>query len=155
MTKEQSYANDAIKHYRTWLPQDKYDHPGVYKITVNNEIVYVGKARNMADRIATHIQMIRDAKLRTEGEKFKYGELREAIKNHYNIQFDVLYTSLLSNDTDNIYIDNDIGPYEAKYINEYMPKLNKQIPDLFNYHKYRNKPYEKLNINRSFEESTS
>lgn len=146
MTKKQSYVNELIEMYKSQLPPGKYDKPGVYSITVDNEIVYVGKARNMATRIAHHIFMIKDALLKTEGEKFKYGELRRAMNNDYIIKFDVIYSSLLSSDDDNSIIDDDIGPQEAKYINMYMPKLNKQIPNLDNYHKYHNKSYEMLKI---------
>jgi hypothetical protein len=89
---------------------------------------------------------IKHGEHKTEGMKFKYGELKRAINNGYAIRFDVLYTSPFSCDTDNKIIDDDIGPQEAKYINQYMPKLNKQIPDLNNYHKYKNKDYELLDI---------
>lgn len=146
MTKKQNYVNELIEVYRSQLPIEKYDKPGVYSITVDNEIVYVGKARNMATRIANHMFMINDASLKTEGEKFKYGELRRAIRNDYIVTFDVIYSSPLSSDDDNAVIDDDIGPQEAKYINMYMPKLNKQIPNLDNYHKYHNKSYEMLKI---------
>lgn len=146
MTKEQNYVNELIQLYRSQLPLEKYDMPGVYSITVDNEIVYVGKARNMATRIANHMYLIKDAYLKTEGEKFKYGELRRALRNDYIIYFNVLYSSDLSNEEEISKIDDDIGPQEAKFINMYMPKLNKQIPDLNDYHKYHNKSYEMLNI---------
>ena len=41
-----------------WLKRkglaDKYEHPGIYCIKINEKIVYVGKSRNMLQRIAEH-----------------------------------------------------------------------------------------------------
>lgn len=146
MTNEQSYINEQIKDYMEIIPYEKYAHPGVYSITVNGEIVYVGKARNMLKRIATHLWEINDGKQTTEGKKFKYGELKKAKKYGYDICFDVLYISSFSCEDDTIKIDDDIGPQEAKYINKFLPKLNKQIPNLNNYHQYKNKNYEHLSL---------
>lgn len=146
MTNKQSYVNEKMKYYQTLIPHDKYYHPGVYSITVNNEIVYVGKARNMLERVAAHMYYIMDGELTTDGMKFKYGELRNAHKLGYKINFNVLYTSSIVCGSDTHIIDDDIGPQEAKYINQYLPKLNKQIPNLDNYHKFTNKKYEILNL---------
>lgn len=147
MTKEQNYVNDQVKEYMKLVPADKYHHPGIYSITVGDEIVYVGKARDMQVRVAVHMYEINcSGEQSTKGKRFKYGELKRAINNGYNICFNVLYTSPFVCGDDTKKIDDDIGPQEAYYINKYMPKLNKQIPDLQNYHKYKNKNYELLNI---------
>lgn len=147
MPNEQSYITEKVKEYRQLLPMEKYDHPGVYRIMVNGEIVYVGKARNMADRIANHMYLIKEGVHTTEGTKFKYRELKHAMDNGYYISFDVLYTSSIVYTEDTRQeVDDDIGPKEAYFINYFMPKLNKQIPDLNDYHKYKNKNYESLNI---------
>lgn len=147
MTKKQSYVNEQIKEYMKLIPAEKYNHPGVYSITVGDEIVYVGKARDMLTRVATHLWEINYGKQETEGKKAKYGELKRAIKKGYIIKFDVLYSSSFSCDKDEVNtIDDDIGPKEAIYINRYLPKLNKQIPDLEDYHKYKNKSYEILDL---------
>lgn len=146
MTKERSYVNDQIEYYRSLLPAEKYAHPGVYSITVNGEVVYVGKARDMSIRVATHMYLTYCLNHTTAGKKFKYGELLRALQAGYDINFDVLYTSPLSCEEEPQKIEDDIGPQEAKYINKYMPKLNKQIPYVDNYHKYVNKNYEKLAI---------
>lgn len=140
------YQNALIQYYRELLPKDKYEHPGVYSITVNGEIVYVGKARNMASRIAYHLYKIQEGEWKSPAEQFKYGELRRAKDFGYSINFDALYISTIVETEDTKIVDDDIGPQEAIYINKYMPKLNKQIPDLNNYHKYKNKEYEILNI---------
>lgn len=146
MIPSQNYLNDQMKEYMKLIPAEKYNYPGVYSITIGNEIVYIGKARNMLHRVAYHMYEINGGEQQTEGTKFKYGELKKAINKGYCICFDVLYTSSLSCDDDNKLIDDDIGPQEAFYINKYLPKLNKQIPDLNNYHKYKNKNYEPLNL---------
>ena len=51
MLSNQNYLNDKMKEYMKLIPADKYNHPGVYNITIGNEVVYVGKARNMVLRI--------------------------------------------------------------------------------------------------------
>ena len=38
---------------------NKYKHPGIYAIKINNIIVYVGKSTNMLKRIAEHISEIK------------------------------------------------------------------------------------------------
>lgn len=40
----------------------KYDHPGIYCIKANNEIIYIGKSTNMMWRVAEHLDGIRKAK---------------------------------------------------------------------------------------------
>ena len=59
-----------------WLKRkglaDKYEHPGIYCIKINGKIVYVGKSRNMLQRIAEHYVGIK-----AEKEK-KYRIMAEA-----------------------------------------------------------------------------
>ena len=51
---------------------DKYEHPGIYCIKLNDLIVYIGKSRNMLERIAQHYVGIK------EGSECKYRILAEA-----------------------------------------------------------------------------
>ena len=141
---EKAYVNDKIKKYYQMVPGDKYGYAGVYCIKVNEEIVYIGKARDMRTRLATHMYNTLDNNNVTAGMKFKYGELKKAISLGYKVTFDVLYRSPIL--TPGKEQDDDIGKQEAELINKYLPKLNKQIPDLTNYHKYRNKEYEHLDL---------
>ncbi len=138
------YQNACIQRYKNLLPGDKYGHPGVYSITVNGEIVYIGKARDMASRVAYHLFKIVEGEWSSPAEQFKYGELRKVKNFGYDINFNVLYASVLTGEEEKKIIDDDIGPQEAYYINKYLPKLNKQIPCLDNYHKYKTKKYETL-----------
>ena len=51
---------------------EKYEHPGIYCIKIDNQIVYIGKSRNMLERIAQHYVGIK------EGSERKYRILAEA-----------------------------------------------------------------------------
>ena len=51
---------------------DKYEHPGIYCIKIDNQIVYIGKSRNMLVRIAEHYVGIK------QGSERKYRILAEA-----------------------------------------------------------------------------
>jgi len=141
-TKE--YIKERINYYKQMVPEEKYKKAGLYTITVNGEVVYIGKSTDMQNRIANHLYHICDDDLRTPGDKAKYGELRRARFLGYNIIFNVLYYSIVEEPGQEQ--DDDIGKKEAIYINQYMPKLNRQVPSLDNYHSYKNKPYEPLNI---------
>ena len=64
----------------------KYEHPGIYCIKLDDQIVYIGKSKNMLERIASHYVGIR------QGSELKYRILWEAReKLDCPIQFDVLY----------------------------------------------------------------
>jgi len=76
------------------------------------EIVYVGKTKNLKKRIGCHdLSINEDAWL---GNKFI----------GYQV-FDCVFYKLLSNDAN---LRNNL---EAKYIQEYYPKLNKIIPETY------------------------
>ena len=114
-----------------WLKRkglaDKYEHPGIYCIKINEKIVYVGKSRNMLQRIAEHYVGIK-----AEKEK-KYRIMAEAQRKGYSINFDVLYYA-----TGRIpsAIIEEIGEKEGEYIRQYQPVLNTQIPKAENWHKF-------------------
>lgn len=92
--------------------REKYEKFGVYSISIDDVLVYVGKSENMLVRIATHIDEIE----RKEPRCNKYRVLREAKQRGHKINFDVLYAG------------SDIGVQEGKWIRELHPALNYQIP---------------------------
>lgn len=114
-----------------WLKRkglaDKYEHPGIYCIKINEKIVYVGKSRNMLQRIAEHYVGIK-----TEKEK-KYRIMAEAQRKGYSISFDVLYYATARTPST---IIEEIGEKEGEYIRQYQPVLNTQIPKAENWHKF-------------------
>ena len=50
----------------------KYEHPGIYCIKLDDQIVYIGKSKNMLERIASHYVGIR------QGSELKYRIMAEA-----------------------------------------------------------------------------
>ena len=94
-----------------WLKRkglaDKYEHPGIYCIKINEKIVYVGKSRNMLQRIAEHYVGIK-----VEKEK-KYRIMAEAQRKGYSINFDVLYYATARTSSA---IIEEIGEKEGEYI---------------------------------------
>lgn len=94
---------------------EKYNHPGIYSISINDNLAYIGKSRNMAIRIANHVQEIENNK-----KSNKYIQLRRAKKAGCRISFDVL--EILDLD------DELISKEEAKLIRQFYPPLNMQVP---------------------------
>lgn len=92
---------------------DKYERPGIYKILLQNQLVYIGKSKKMLDRIIAHMYHI-DHPEKTN----KYIQLRRARDAGIKIQFDVAcYCE-----------EEELDYYEGKLIRQYMPPLNYQIP---------------------------
>lgn len=116
-----------------WLKRkglaDKYEHPGIYCIKINEKIVYVGKSRNMLQRIAEHYVGIK-----AEKEK-KYRIMAEAQRKGHSIDFDVLYYATARTPSA---IIEEIGEKEGEYIRRHTPILNTQIPKAENWKKYDN-----------------
>lgn len=94
-----------------WLKRkglaDKYELPGIYCIKINEKIVYVGKSRNMLQRIAEHYVGIK-----AEKEK-KYRIMAEAQRKGHSIDFDVLYYATARTPSA---IIEEIGEKEGEYI---------------------------------------
>lgn len=89
----------------------KYDCPGIYGIWIEDELVYIGKSKNMLDRIVTHIRHILKPR---EKEENKYKELREAAA----LKFDVL-----------LYVRvEELNQKEAELIWKHKPRLNTVYP---------------------------
>ena len=109
--------------------EQKYQHPGIYSISINNKIVYIGKSRDMLVRVAQHMTNIKYEMSKSN----KYVVLRQALQREIQIQFDVMY---VSNRQQQDEVDDDIGHREAELIRQYMPVLNYQLPLLDNYHRF-------------------
>ena len=106
---------------------DKYEHPGIYCIKIDSQIVYIGKSRNMLERIAQHYVGIK------EGSERKYRILAEAQRKGYTVDFDVLYYAKNQRYWD---IVEEIGKKEGELIRRYRPVLNTQIPKAEDWHKW-------------------
>ena len=110
---------------------DKYEHPGIYCIKLNGQIVYIGKSRNMIVRIAEHYVGIQ------QSSKCKYRILAEVQRKGYSVDFDVLYYAKNERYQD---IVEEIGQKEGEFIREYRPVLNTQIPKEDNWRKWEVNP---------------
>lgn len=106
----------------------KYQKPGVYYIKVQGLVVYVGKSRDMLKRLAEHIEAIE-----RNDRCNKYKVLHKLWEAGYQIQFDVLFYSEKQEQDE---IDREIGIEEGKYIRQYLPSLNYQIPKEEDYKRY-------------------
>lgn len=94
--------------------QNKYQQPGIYCIKLDDQIVYVGRSKNMQARIWQHIKSINDG-----SNENKYRVLHEARAQGQTIQFDVLeYTA-----------ESRLDERERYYIAKYNPKLNYMNPN--------------------------
>ena len=113
----------------------KYEHAGIYSISIGDRLVYIGKSHNMLRRIAQHMVGI---KLETER---KYAILAENQRQGFPINFDVMY---YAKGCDYDTIEEELGMREGELIREFMPALNTQIPDKNNWRKYTCRDIEPL-----------
>ena len=105
----------------------KYEHPGIYCIKLDEQIVYIGKSENMLVRVAQHYVGIRT------GSEKKYRLLAEAQRKGHHIDFDVLYDAKRKRYAE---VEEEIGSKEGEYIRQYRPVLNTQIPKAENWRKW-------------------
>ena len=110
--------------------REKYRGAGIYQIYIDDILVYIGKAHNLLERIAEHIAEIKYVDSKSAN---KYKVLAQAQRTGHQITFDVLYYSPFTSGNEML---DDIGFNEGKYIREYLPFLNTQIPKQENYHNY-------------------
>ena len=66
------YVENVCAMFRRRGQSPKYEHPGIYCIKLNDQIVYIGKSLNMLERIAYHYVGIKT------GSEKKYRILAEA-----------------------------------------------------------------------------
>lgn len=106
-----------------WLAKqgykNKYEHAGIYCIKLDDEIVYIGKSRNMLRRVAEHYVGIKS------GSEKKYRLISEIQRKGHPVTFDVLYDAESTNYYDTI---EEIGEKEGEYIRSYNPIFNAQVP---------------------------
>lgn len=116
--------------YNKYIGQEwskKFQCSGVYSITVNSKIVYVGKSNDMLYRMAEHWASMGNPK------ENKYKVLAEAHRRRYNVRFNVLYTAKSKTRAE---IEEEIGEREGYFIRLYQPPLNTQIPKEENWRSY-------------------
>lgn len=99
---------------------DKYHHPGIYSISIDGHLVYIGKSLDMLVRIANHMACIENPE-----KCHKYIILNQAYQKNLKIQFDVAYYSYGKTEEE---IKQDIGKEESRLIRRFKPALNYQIP---------------------------
>ena len=122
-----SYADNVCAMLRRRGLADKYEHPGIYCIKVEGQILYIGKSENMLKRVAYHYVGIQT------GSEKKYRLLSEIQRNGHKIEFDVLY---YAQSTSAEAIREEIGSKEGEFIRQYLPVLNTQIPKAEDWHKW-------------------
>ena len=121
--KKKSWAQQQIDKWEEWLREqegveDKYHHPGIYSISIEDKLVYIGKSRNMLRRLAEHLYEICDNRYIKCN---KYKVLRKAYFQGLNVNFDVIN---VLQEQDDYYL----SVLEALEINRQHPPLNYQIP---------------------------
>ena len=122
-----SYAENMYKCLKRKGLDRKYEHAGIYSISIDDQLVYIGKSHNMLKRIAQHMVGIK-----TESEK-KYSILAASKRLGHSINFDVMYYAAQKKYND---ITEEIGAKEGELIRQYMPMLNTQIPTAENWRKF-------------------
>ena len=119
---------DNIYH---WLQRKGYsprfEHPGIYRITIGEAIVYIGKSKNMLYRLAEHFVGMKIPK------EHKYRILAEAKRRGHKVNFDVLRYADSALPAE---IEEEIGQAEGELIRQYRPPLNTQIPKESDWRKY-------------------
>ena len=122
-----NYEDNVCAMLRRRGLSPKYEHPGIYCIKLDDQIVYIGKSENMLRRVAEHYVGIQK-----ETEK-KYRILSEARRKGHPITFDVLYDAKGKRYAQ---IEEEIGRKEGELIRQYLPVLNTQIPKAENWRKW-------------------
>lgn len=93
---------------------------GIYAIMLDDEIVYVGKSKNMFNRWTAH-QINAMCPEARDYNKSKYVQLRKAKEMGLHLHFVCLETCG----------EGQLDGLEKAYIRRYMPKLNELVPDDF------------------------
>ena len=125
--RKKSYAENIYLKYKRAGLAPKYEHAGIYCISIEGQIVYIGKSKNMLMRMAEH-------KVGTNLKKeHKYEIINEAKCRGLDVKFDVLYYAQAKQPADLI---DELGRKEGEYIRLYRPVLNTQIPKADNWRKY-------------------
>ena len=119
------------KNVYNWLKRKgldkKYEQAGIYSISIDGHLVYIGKSENMLIRVAQHWVGIQT------GSERKYRIIAEAQRTGHNVKFDVVY---YAKEHEKRAIEEEIGQKEGEYIRQYQPPLNHQIPKEDNWRSY-------------------
>ena len=127
-TTKNKHVNRVCNMLRKRGLAEKYEHPGIYCIKLNSQIVYIGKSNNMLERVAQHYVGI------LTGSERKYRIISEIQqKKSYPVEFDVLYYAKKQTHQDVI---EEIGQKEGELIRQYLPVLNTQIPKEDNWRRW-------------------
>ena len=119
------YVENVCEMLRRKGLAEKYEHPGVYCIKLKDQIVYIGKSKNMLERVAAHYVGI------NTGSERKYRIIWDAAHQlDCTIEFDVLYYAQQTSKED---IVEEIGQKEGELIRANRPVLNTQIPKASNW----------------------
>ena len=123
---------DEVKQQLAQNPdiKEKYRGAGIYSIKIDDILVYIGKSQDLLERVAEHIAEIQNIDQHSSN---KYKVIAQAQRMGHKVSFDILYYSPFTSGNDMI---DDIGFNEGKYIREYLPFLNTQIPNENDYKKY-------------------
>ena len=123
---------DEIKQQLAQNPdiKEKYRGAGIYSIKIDDILVYIGKSQDLLERVAEHIAEIQNIDQHSSN---KYKVLAQAQRMGHKVSFDILYYSPFTSGNEML---DDIGFNEGKYIREYLPFLNTQIPNENDYKKY-------------------
>ena len=100
---------DNITKYK----ENLIDNSGIYGISVNDVLVYIGKSYNLYSRFKQHIKLIHEP-----NKERKYLLLNKYYTKGYNIDFIVLELCDYER----------LNELESYYINKYLPFLNHEIP---------------------------
>ena len=122
-----NYVDNIYNKYLSQEWSKKFQCSGVYSISINNKIVYVGKSMNILHRMAEHWASM------TNPKENKYKVLSEAKRRKMIVSFDVLYSAKNNIRSD---IEEEIGEREGYYIRKFMPSLNYQIPNQDDWRKF-------------------
>ena len=109
----------------------RFQHAGIYKITIDGILVYIGKSTDMLWRLAEHYVAFKVS------ETHKYRIFAEAKQRGHRINFDVMY---YAKSIGKEAIEEEIGKAEGEYIRKYKPPLNTQIPKEEDWRKYDYNP---------------
>ena len=105
--------------------RDKYNHSGIYSISIEDKLVYIGRSKNMKNRIMSHMRNIQNPEQEKNRETaakrghHKYEVLNQAYENGIPIGFDVV---CYCNET-------ELNRMESYFIKTYIPPLNFAIPE--------------------------
>ena len=114
------FDKERCKYYQNLVAHassGKYYKQGIYYISINGLIVYIGKSKNIEERLGAHLYHIHEET--DESNSNKYKVLRAAKDNSIPIGFGVL---------EEVEDESMLAEREGFYIRKYLPALNYQIP---------------------------